>query len=239
MNQAKNPLRKLGWLLTSVEAIIFVMTMIIIAMIFHTQTLFYRYLPSDMPTFSRAVSSIVLAIGFEFTVLLTTTNSKYLKGKWGTFVFALTTFIISAFFFEAFDFNQPRIIILFRFFASLIIALVNYVYSDLFSARWVDYINQEKISEELTFLKKNNLELTNKYAESQAELKNAQLDLKSSLKKLSELEKEKTNRIASLTCPYCQSVFASESKLRGHKGRCMMKNKTQLNDNGKVQNRSN
>jgi len=162
MNKLEKTFESIGNLFTSVGAIIFVMSMIILAMIFHTQTLFYRYLPADMPDFSRTASSIVLAVGFEFTVLLTTTNSQYLKGKWGAGVFAITTFLISAFFFEAFDFRQNLVIISFRFFASFIIAFINYIYAELFTLKWEEYKGHKKMKEALDKYMKESRELVNK-----------------------------------------------------------------------------
>lgn len=211
---------KIGDLFTSVGAIIFVMTMVIIAMIFHTQTLFYRYLPVDMPEFSKAASSIVLAVGFEFTVLLTTTNSQYVKGKWAALIFAITTFFISTFFFEAFDFSQKPVIVCFRFFASFIIAFVNYIYSELFTMKWHRFKMQKSMKEELEKSLAENSLLGSQLKESKAKIAILDTELKNSLVKLQNLEKQEKARLKVLTCPYCNEVFKTEARLRGHKGRC-------------------
>ena len=238
MTKFEQTFESLGNLFTSVAAIIFVMSMIILAMIFHTQTLLYRYLPADMSEFSRTASSIVLAVGFEFTVLLTTTNSQYLKGKWGAGIFAITTFFISAFFFEAFDFSQSLVIISFRFFASFIIAFVNYIYAELFTSKWEEYKGHKKLKEKLEKYLEENKVIGNQLEQTNQTNQLLQNQLKEANQRLEGLEKREKARLKYLTCNYCKDVFETEAALRGHKGRCMMNPKNQdkrysLSNNGK------
>ena len=235
MNKLEKTFESIGNLFTSVGAIIFVMSMIILAMIFHTQTLFYRYLPADMPEFSRTASSIVLAVGFEFTVLLATTNSQYLKGKWGAGIFAITTFFISAFFFEAFDFNQSLVIISFRFFASFIIAFVNFIYAELFTSKWEEYKGHKKLKEELEKYLTENKIISNKLEQSDQFKRQLQNQLQLANQRLLGFEKREKARLKYVTCTYCQEVFETEAALRGHKGRCKLnpKNLKKMKENGK------
>lgn len=134
-------MHKIANFITSVRAITIAMILIIIAMVFDSQTLFIRALPADMMPWAKQVTSWAMSIGFEVTVLLTTANANHIR-KSIKYILALCTFVMTLFFFEAF--NQVDVIIQFRtVFVSALIAYVNFIYSELFVAKWNQYLAQQ------------------------------------------------------------------------------------------------
>jgi hypothetical protein len=150
-----NPLERIfdatGKLLTSLPATVTVMLILIAGMIFHSQTLFYRSYPADMADWEKVVASWFVAIGFEFTVLLTTANADKLPGiRIGPergpdqptrrvpipAVFAVMTALIVWFFLEGHDFEVPAHLILTRALIAVIFAYANLTYAHLFVRHW-------------------------------------------------------------------------------------------------------
>ncbi|MFW5700827.1 MAG: C2H2-type zinc finger protein, partial [Cyclobacteriaceae bacterium] len=151
--------------------------------------------------------------------------------KWGAGVFAITTFFISAFFFQAFDLNQSLVIISFRFFASFIIAFVNYIYAELFTLKWEEYKGIQKLKEELSLYINESRELKTNLQVSNQSNQQMKEQLAEANKKLESLERRERARLKYLTCTYCKEVFETEAALRGHKGRCVMNPKVIRNGN--------
>lgn len=134
-------MHKIANFITSVQSVTIAMILIIVAMVFDSQTLFIRALPADMMPWAKQITSWAMSIGFEVTVLLTTANANHIR-KSIKYILALCTFVMTLFFFEAF--TQTDIVIQFRtVFVSALIAYVNFIYSELFVAKWNQYLAQQ------------------------------------------------------------------------------------------------
>src|ERR1700690_1231841 len=89
-------------LICSLGAVIFVLLMTIIGMIFLSHGLYYQILSQTMEPWQAEVASWVLACGIETTVLIVTSNVKFLSPKLPVF-FAICSGLIVLFYIKAFD----------------------------------------------------------------------------------------------------------------------------------------
>ena len=144
-------MEKVANYITSVKAVMVAMFLIIVALVFDSHTLFIRTLPSDMDNWAKQVTSWLMAIGFEFTVLLTTANANYVNKRVNVLL-AICTFLMTLFFFDVF--TQVEIMVICRIvFVSALVAYINYIYAELFVKKWIEY--------KLSITKLSDIELEN------------------------------------------------------------------------------
>src|SRR5882724_4766792 len=76
-----NPMNKLfeyiGNMITSMSAVILVLVLTILGLLTFTHTLFNEVLPITMTGWERELASWLLALGWEFTLLITTCNTQH------------------------------------------------------------------------------------------------------------------------------------------------------------------
>src|SRR5690606_22627935 len=123
-------------IITSLGTVIFVLLMTIIAMIFIGHGLYYQVFIKCMSPWQAEAASWVLSFGIESTVLIITSNVKYLSGKWLPVFFAVCSGFIILFFVNAFDFTQPKLEVAIRWFMGLLVSGVNFVYAELFVKKY-------------------------------------------------------------------------------------------------------
>ncbi len=130
-------MEKVANYITSVKAVMVAMFLIIVALVFDSHTLFIRTLPTDMDNWAKQVTSWLMAIGFEFTVLLTTANANYVHKRVNVLL-AICTFLMTLFFFDVF--TQIELMVICRIvFVSALVAYINYIYAELFVKKWIEY----------------------------------------------------------------------------------------------------
>lgn len=204
--------------ITSLGAVIFVMLMVITAMVFFSHTLFSQALPDGMSQWEKMAAAWALAFGWELTVLVTTVNVKHLPQR-TPLVMAVASGIITLYFIQAFSFDQPLLMISQRWFVGVLVASINYIYADLFFAKWKDY--QQKMQEpmQLNELQSQVNQLQSKLIEADRNV----LELQSLRQLKASIDKE-------LTCPHCKIQQATYGSLHAHKGHCSQnpKNKKTL-----------
>jgi hypothetical protein len=167
---AKNPINGIAAAITSSAAVTLGLLVIIIAMVFETQTLLYNQLQqAGMEGVKIHLTSYGLAIGIEFIILLFTANANHVApimiGNDGDYfkvsipqVYGLASFIINFYFWKAYDFSQPWQWIVFRFFISLLLAYINYSLSELFVSKWSAHLNQVDLKVKLDHVTMTNTE---------------------------------------------------------------------------------
>lgn len=170
-------INNLGKFLTSVHSILIFLVLLIIGMVFDSQTLFYRAFPLDMPYFSKVIASLFLGIAFEFTVLITTVNSDKIS-KRIPLMLSLCTAIMTLFFFNGFEPNQTWDIYFQRFFVSILIAYMNYIYCELFVIKWREAQTEQSTLEKLSQVEQELSEVQLKLNNTQLELSKAKVELK-------------------------------------------------------------
>lgn len=209
----------IGNMITSMAAVIFVLVMTITGLITFTHTLFNEVLPATMTGWERELASWLLALGWEFTLLITTCNTQHLNRKIPAFV-AIASGVIVLFFIHAFDAGQPDIELYKRWFIGLLISAINYIFTELFYSKWKEkQLNKsqaERVIELETILESRQTQLT----EAVTNLQGTKTDLEKLTCYVAELEEYKQREIAKLTCPHCQQVFETIYKLTSHKGVC-------------------
>jgi methyl-accepting chemotaxis protein len=206
--------------LTTLMPVIIGMFAITAYLIFESADLISARLPESMTGWTRIVASYFVAIGLHLTVLNTAINSR-LVGRLYAFLFAIAAFLITAIYFDAFGHaGKTATEILFGYLISIFIGLANFVYVDLFVAKWKEHLgnldlekqlakaNEELMmthkelttaNEQLKFtyesLEKSNEELT--VAQRDLTFANDQLTVES--QKSTKLEEELTNALKNVT----------------------------------------
>jgi len=194
--------------ITSLGAVVFVMLMVITAMVFFSHTLFLNAFPVSMANWEKLAAAWFMALGWEATVLITTVNTKHINPNVPG-VMAICSGIILLFFLEAFDFDVSVLIICQRWFVSILVATINYLYSDLFYSKWKERSELDSMP-----LKLNE-------AESKViQLERTVIEAQSNLNKLSELQRFRSQIEKELTCPHCKTMQTSYGVLHAHKGHC-------------------
>jgi len=130
-----NTFDKAGNFLTSFAAVFLGLILLIGFLIFETQTLFERILP--MNSWKATVASALIAIVYEFTILLFTVNSNRIS-KSVPIILSAVSFIFHAWFWEIWE-GGPWICF-FKTVVSIVLAYLNYAYSELFFQVWTDRI---------------------------------------------------------------------------------------------------
>lgn len=209
----------IGNIITSMAAVILVLVMTILGLITFTHTLFNEVLPLTMTGWERELASWLLALGWEFTLLITTCNTQHLNRKIPALV-AIASGVIVLFFIHAFDAGQPYIELYKRWFIGLLIATINYIFTELFYSKWKELQLNKSLTARtveleaiLTSRESKLTELTNHFEESKMTIENL-------TQQVTELADYKRREIEKLTCPHCQQVFETIYKLTSHKGIC-------------------
>lgn len=198
----RNPINVIASAITSSEAVTLGLLVIIIAMIFETQTLLYSQLQqAGMEGIKIHLTSYGLAIGIEFIILLFTANANHvaqIKIGYNNYIlllskphiYGLASFIINFYFWRAYDFSQPWQWIVFRFFISLLLAFINYSLSELFVSKWSAHLNKVDLKLKVDELRMRNDE--NEVKIDEYRIQNSQLhdDILSSRERISVLKSE-------------------------------------------------
>ncbi len=199
---------KIGRAITSLGAVIFVQMLWVGAMIFFSHTLFTDVLPSYMTPWEKKVAAWFIAFAWEFIVLVTTCNVKFINKHIPPFM-AICSGIILLYFLDAFDWSQPALVISERWFVSILIATVNFILSDLFYKRWMEFNESISLPGQVNELQSEVNQLRSQLNDSQSSLNEAR-----SLKAFkAKIERE-------LTCKHCNTPFESYGSLHAHKGHC-------------------
>lgn len=218
---------RLGYVITGMSAVTFVLVMTIIGMIFLSHGLYYQIFSKTMEPWHATAAAWALAMGWEFTVLITTCNVRFVSSRLPA-VLAICSGIIVLFFIQAFDGRQASLELIMRWFIGIIVATINYVYSELFYKKWKEAIHHRELDTQLAELRiqfeVNGVELTN----SQSELKRAKADIERLVNYVAELEAFKATEIEKLTCPYCKAIQSTVFKLNSHKGTCTLNPRKEL-----------
>jgi predicted neutral ceramidase superfamily lipid hydrolase len=205
--------------ITSLGAVVFVMLMTITGMIFFSHTLFNQVFPGTMDAWEKLMATWVMALGWEFTVLITTVNTKHIN-KHIPAIMAACSGIIVLFFIQAFGDELSWLQLMQRWFVGILVATINYIYAELFYAKWQERQTQQALPLQVTELSGKLIERERNVIDLQWNLNEAQskmVQIESELKELRELRKRMNEE---LTCPHCQVVQANHNTLRAHKGHC-------------------
>src|SRR5688500_13716797 len=109
---------QIGFAITSMAAVIFVLILTLLGLLTFTHTLFFEVLPQTITGWERYLASWMLALGWEFTLLITTCNTQFLHRRI-PLVAAIASGVIVLFFIEAFSFDLPTIELCKRWFIGL------------------------------------------------------------------------------------------------------------------------
>jgi hypothetical protein len=209
----------IGRTITSLAAVIFVMLMTITGMVLFSHTLFTNVFPEGMQPWEKLSATWFMALGWEFTVLITTCNVRHIN-KHIPVIMAICSGVIVLFFIQAFDNTQTALTIVQRWFVGLLAATINYIYAELFYKKWkerndfIELPNQLiELQSQLHQLQSDNHELQRTVHERDSAL----LELKP---KLDELTRFKHKIDRELTCPHCKEAQDSYGTLNAHKGHC-------------------
>ncbi|MCZ8020206.1 MAG: hypothetical protein O9302_03245 [Cyclobacteriaceae bacterium] len=218
----------IGRAITSLAAVIFVMLMTISGMIFFSHTLFIEVFPSNMQAWEKLLATWLMALGWEFTVLITTCNTRHIN-KNIPIIMAVASGIIVLFFIQAFDGTQAWLVICQRWFVGILAATINYIYAELFYAKWQERQLNRELPNKLHERDRQVNELDRALHELHVSLDETQRDLYQTTSHLNETQKElhqlkayKQQVERELTCPHCKVVQESYGTLQAHKGHCAM-----------------
>jgi hypothetical protein len=218
---------RIGSGITSLGAVIFVLLMVITSMIFFSHTLFLQVFPENMSLWEKRMATWVMALGWELTVLITTCNTRYID-KRIPWLMAIASGIIVLFFIQAFDLSLTGLQIAQRWFVGVLVATINWIYADLFYAKWTERTSTLAMPKQVDDLSAQVKQLTADLHQRDADLHECRAKLQHSERELMELRAFKKQTLAALVCPYCNVQQSSTDALRSHKGHCSEnpKNKT-------------
>jgi hypothetical protein len=217
----------IGSWFTSLAAVIFVLVMVITSMIFFSHTLFLQVFPDSMTLWEKRMATWVMALGWELTVLITTCNTKHID-KRIPWLMAIASGVIVLFFIQAFDGSLTALQIAQRWFVGVLASVINWIYADLFYAKWLERSNALVMPRELEQLRSKVIELSEKVQHRETALNEYRAQVQADAAELKELRAFKKQTLAGLVCPYCNVQQTSTDALRSHKGHCSEnpKNKT-------------
>jgi len=211
---------RIGNMITSMSAVILVLVMTILGLITFTHTLFNEVLPITMTGWERELASWLLALGWEFTLLITTCNTQHLNRKIPAFV-AIASGVIVLFFIHAFDSGQPNIELYKRWFIGLLISAINYIFTELFYSKWKELQANKIMSARMTELETSLAAKSKELTQAITELDQSRTTIANLTIQVTELEAYKRREVEKLTCPHCQQVYETIYKLTSHKGSCI------------------
>lgn len=209
----------IGSAITSLGAVIFVLLMIITGMIFFSHTLFLQVFPASMQEWEKILATWVMALGWELTVLITTVNTKHIN-KRIPWLMAIASGVIVLFFIQAFDRSLTALEIAQRWFVGLLAAALNYIYADLFYAKWQERNSNLAMPGLVIKLDADLTDLRAALHDAQRQLREAQAELQQVRPKVKELESLKAKDERDRTCPWCKEIQDNTRSLNSHKGHC-------------------
>lgn len=215
----KKLFEQIGFAITSMAAVIFVLILTLLGLFIFTHTFFNEVLPATITGWERSMASWMLALGWEFTLLITTCNTQFLNRR-VPLIAAIASGIIVMFFIEAFAFDQPIIELSKRWFMGILVTTINYIYTELFYAKWKEMQLQKDLSVRVGELEIVANKRSEEIKEKDTELTKARADVDHMLDYVAELEVFKKREIRKLTCPHCNQVSETIYKLNSHKGLC-------------------
>jgi hypothetical protein len=209
----------IGNAITSLGAVIFVLLMVITGMIFFSHTLFLEVFPASMQPWEKILATWVMALGWELTVLITTVNTKHIN-KRIPWLMAIASGVIVLFFIQAFDGSLTGLQITQRWFVGLLAAALNYIYADLFYAKWQERNSTLAMPKELEENRTKVLHLLTELDQCQTTFNQSRSKLNEVEAELKELRAFRKKVDADLTCPHCKLPQLSYGTLRAHQGHC-------------------
>lgn len=215
MNKIETLFDTIGRVITSMGAVLFVMLMTISGMVFFSHTLFSGVFPAGMEIWERKASTWLMAIGWEATVLITTVNVKHVNKNIPA-VMAFCSGLIVLFFIQAFDGTQELLTLVERWFAGVLAATINYIYADLFYAKWVERLSLIEQPAKLDQAQSTLDDLRAALDQARSEVNEA----RPKLVELNELRRFKAAIDRDLTCPHCKQPQSGYGTLQSHKGYC-------------------
>lgn len=224
MNLLNKIFDSIGRAITSLAAVIFVMLMTITGMILFSHTLFAKIFPDGMSSWEKISATWFMALGWEFTVLITTCNTKHIN-RHVPAIMAICSGIIVLFFIQAFDGNQQPLILAQRWFVGILAATINYIYADLFYAKWKERKEFIDFPAQVDKLQAQLIDTGHKFSELQSEHNDQSRKLNETQRELIDLRSMKKRIESELTCPHCNVIQSSYGTLIAHKGHCKQKKK--------------
>jgi hypothetical protein len=209
----------IGHAITSLAAVIFVMLMTITGMILFSHTLFSEVFPVGMAYWEKIAATWFMALGWEFTVLLTTCNTRHIN-KHIPAVMAICSGIIVLFFIQAFDGEQTTLTLVQRWFVGVLAATINYIYAELFYKKWKERNDVIEFPIRVNELQSRVDELQRQLNERESTVNDVRSQLNQNNTELNDLLRFKKTIDAELTCPHCKVVHDRFGTLHAHKGHC-------------------
>lgn len=210
---------QIGFAMTSMAAVIFVLILTLLGLLTFTHTLFFQVLPQTITGWERYLASWMLALGWEFTLLITTCNTQFLHRRI-PLVAAIASGMIVLFFIEAFSFDLPTIELFKRWFIGLLVATINFIYTELFYAKWKELHRTKDLNDRIIELEQVLDAKVIELSTSKDRLAKANVDIERMVDYVSELEAFKKKEIDRLTCSHCTNVFTTIYHLNSHRGNC-------------------
>lgn len=218
---------RIGFAITSMAAVIFVLVLTLLGLLTFTHTLFNEVLPQTITGFERAFASWMLALGWEFTLLISTCNTQFLNKRIPMIV-AIASGVIVLFFIQAFAVDQPLIELCKRWFIGILVATINYIYTELFYAKWKELQQNKSLTLQVNDLKTIVESQATKMTSTNEQLSKSNLDIERLIDYVAELETFKKQEMERLKCPFCHSQLETIYKLTSHKGICQHNPKREL-----------
>ena len=215
MNKIESLFDTIGRGLTSMGAVLTVMLTTVTGMVFFSHTLFNGVFPATMNEWEKYLATWLMAVSWEATVLITTVNVKHVHKRIPAVMAVCSGFIV-LFFIQAFDGTQPALTLLHRWFVGTLAATINYIYADLFYAKWVERMNVIEEPSKVNELQSRLDESESKLTELQSKL----LDVQPKLIEIHDLRAFKAKIDKEHTCPHCNVIQSSYGTLHAHKGHC-------------------
>lgn len=209
----------IGFAITSMAAVIFVLVLTLLGLLTFTHTLFNEVLPPTITGWERSAASWLLALGWEFTLLICTSNTQFLNKRIPVIV-AIASGIIVLFFIQAFDIDQPFIELSKRWFIGTLVATINYIYTELFYAKWKELQHSKDLSLKVSNLESEVTTRTVELGDANNQLSKSKADIERLTAYVAELENFKRKEVEKLTCPYCKIAHDTIYRLGSHKGIC-------------------
>jgi len=210
---------QIGFAITSMAAVIFVLILTLLGLLMFTHTLFYEVLPPSITGWERYAASWMLALGWEFTLLITTCNTQFLNRRIPV-IAAIASGIIVLFFIEAFEFNQPPIELLKKWFIGILVATINFIYTELFYAKWSRLQTHRNLEDRISELEVQGMDKDKTILEVNEQLQKARADVEMLTEYSTELETFKKKELGARTCSFCGKILPTLYHLASHRTNC-------------------
>jgi len=210
---------QIGFAITSMAAVIFVLILTLLGLLTFTHTLFFEVLPQTITGWERYLASWMLALGWEFTLLITTCNTQFLHRRI-PLVAAIASGVIVLFFIEAFSFDLSTIELSKRWFIGLLVATINFIYTELFYAKWKELHRTKDLNARIVELEEIMDSKTIELISTQNRIAKANADIERLANYVAELEAFKKKEMDKVTCKFCKTVFPTIFHLNSHMRNC-------------------